>query len=166
MSFQRTRSTTATSCSSTSIICLGNSPRRKRCSPQPRNMPEVASFHESVKRGDLGAVEAALAQSPELLDQPNATGQSAFLLAKYYGQKQVADYLLARHPKLDIFTAAVAGDADRVLAFVKDDPAVLHTHSSDGWTPLHLAAFFGHPELAAALIDAGASVDARSTNAM
>jgi ankyrin repeat protein len=129
-------------------------------------MPDVASFHELVKRGDLAAVESALAEAPGLLDEQNQAGQSAFLLAKYYGQSRMADYLLGRGPKLDLFTAAAAGDAGRVFTFLGDDPAAIHSHSSDGWTPLHLAAFFGHSELAAGLIERGAAVDARSTNAM
>ena len=129
-------------------------------------MPDLAAFHEAVKRGGLAGVQAALDQSPELLDAPNAAGQSAFLLAKYYGQKQVADYLLSRNPKLDIFTATAAGDSKRVFEFLDADPDAIHSHSPDGWTPLHLAAFFDHPALVVALIERGALIDARSTNAM
>ena len=46
------------------------------------------------------------------------------------------------------------------------DPALIAAHSTDGWTPLHLAAFFGHKELAIRLLERGAEVDARSANAM
>jgi uncharacterized protein len=42
----------------------------------------------------------------------------------------------------------------------------LASYSSDGWTPLHLAAFFGHPALVSDLIAQGANVTARSTNAL
>jgi ankyrin repeat protein len=45
-----------------------------------------------------------------------------------------------------------------------DDARVLR--SSDGWTPLHLAAFFGHDDAVRLLIDHGAPLDAHSTNAM
>ena len=38
--------------------------------------------------------------------------------------------------------------------------------SSDGWTPLHLAAFFGKGDAARLLLNKGASVTARSTNQM
>ena len=38
--------------------------------------------------------------------------------------------------------------------------------SPDGWTPLHLAAFFGAADAARALLNKGASPSARSTNAM
>ncbi|MBL8232369.1 MAG: ankyrin repeat domain-containing protein [Bryobacterales bacterium] len=39
-------------------------------------------------------------------------------------------------------------------------------YSKDGWTPLHLASYFGHKEIAQLLLDAGAPVLARSKNAM
>ncbi|MDQ2773872.1 MAG: ankyrin repeat domain-containing protein [Acidobacteriota bacterium] len=129
-------------------------------------MPDVKSFHEQVKRGDLGGVRSVLAEEPALLDVTNEAGQSAFLLAKYYGQKETADYLLSLNPRLDVFNACVAGLTERVLSEVDGDGALLSAHNTDGWTPLHLTAFFGHPEIAKGLINRGADVNARSTNAM
>ena len=129
-------------------------------------MTDVLSFQDSVKKGDLAAVKSALAEDASLLDTTNDAGQSAFLLAMYYRQREVADYLLTLGPRLDVFNACVAGQTARVMDEIQSHPDLLETHSSDGWTPLHLAAFFGHPELAAALLDKGANINAQSTNAM
>ena len=129
-------------------------------------MTDVKSFQESVKKGDRAAVEAALADDPNLLDAKNDAGQSAFLLAMYYRQREMADYLLSRNPNLDVFEECVAGLSERVMTRVRAHPEMLQAHSGDGWTPLHLAAFFGQTELANVLISDGANVDARSTNAM
>lgn len=129
-------------------------------------MPDLATFHNAVKAGDLAAVESALSETPELLDRENEAGQSAFLLAKYYGRPAIAEHLLQRGARLDVFSAAAAGDEPRVFAFLDQSADLLHANSRDGWTPLHLAAFFGHPKLAQKLIERGANVDARSTNAM
>jgi ankyrin repeat protein len=125
-------------------------------------MDDLKTFHDHVKQGDLSATQADLAAHPELLDQQNEAGQSAFLLASYYRKADVAAYLLSLNPKLDVFTAAVAGLTNAVLAH----PAALEAHSPDGWTPLHLAAHFGHAELIAALLDKGANVDVASSNHM
>ncbi len=127
---------------------------------------EVNAFQEEVKKGDLNGVQAALAEDPSLLNATNESGQTALLLAKYYRQEKIAEYLLSLHPALDVFNAAVAGQVPLVLQQIDQDPALLESHSSDGWTPLHLAAFFGHPDLANALLDRGADVNSRSTNAM
>ncbi|HZQ51466.1 MAG TPA: ankyrin repeat domain-containing protein [Bryobacteraceae bacterium] len=129
-------------------------------------MPDLKTFHEQVKRGDLDGVRAALAEDPSLLNAANEAGQTAFLLAKYYRQEDTAGYLLGLNPKLDVFQACVAGETQAVLSEIDRDPTLLEKRSSDGWTPLHLAAFFGHSELATALLDRGAQVDARSTNGM
>ncbi|HEX4808526.1 MAG TPA: ankyrin repeat domain-containing protein [Bryobacteraceae bacterium] len=129
-------------------------------------MTALQSFHDSVKRGDLSAVREALDRDPALLDTPNEAGQSALLLAKYYRQEETADYLLSRNPKLDLFLACAAGRTAVVMAEMDNDPSLLEARSGDGWTPLHLAAFFGHDDLVTALLDRGASIEARSTNAM
>ena len=119
-------------------------------------MGDVKAFQEKVKNGDLAAVRSALAEDPALLNALNETGQSAFLLAKYYRQPQIAEYLLSLNPKLDLFDACVAGKTEKVLDEIDRDPSLLESHSSDGWTPLHLAAFFGQAELAKGLLNRGA----------
>ncbi|HEX4770060.1 MAG TPA: ankyrin repeat domain-containing protein [Bryobacteraceae bacterium] len=129
-------------------------------------MSDVKQFHENVRLGDIDAVRAAVAANPELLDAKNDAGQNAILLAKYYGQADTANYLLSLGPNLDVFTAAAAGKQEIVLRDIERDPTLLEAKSGDGWTVLHLAAFFGYPELVTALIEKSAEIDARSGNAM
>jgi uncharacterized protein len=126
----------------------------------------VNEFQDLVKKGDLSAVKSAIDTDPSLATALNASGQSSFILAKYYRQNEVASYLLQILPMLDIFEASVAGETQSVLTKLQANPDLLESRNGDGWTPLHLAAFFGTPELIDALLDRGASVDARSGNAM
>ena len=114
----------------------------------------------------MAGARAALAKDPSLLDAKNESGQNAFLLAKYYRQPEIAAYLLSLDPKLDLFSACAAGQLTSVTDEIDRDGPLLKAHSGDGWTPLHLAAFFGHADLAKALLDRGADVNARSTNSM
>lgn len=127
---------------------------------------DVKEFQELVKAGRLAEVKAAVAEDPSLATTLNSTGQSSFTIAKYYRQEETAEYLLSVLPRLDLFEASVAGRTDAVLQKIENDPALLESRNSDGWTPLHLAAFFGHPELLKKLIDKGALVNARSGNSM
>jgi ankyrin repeat protein len=129
-------------------------------------MSDLTSLHNQIKQGDLAGVRASLAGNASLLDATNESGQNAFLLAKYYRQTAVADYLLGLGPKLDLFSLCAAGRVTEVKREIDRNESLLKTHSGDGWTPLHLAAFFGHPEVANALLDRGADVNARSTNSM
>lgn len=129
-------------------------------------MSDVKSFQEHVKKGELSDVRAALANDPWLLDAVNEAGQTSFLLAKYYRRAQVAEYLLSLKPKLDVYNACAAGLVEPVFEQVDADPTLLTSHNSDGWTTLHLASFFGHAEVAKGLLNRGAAVDSRSSNAM
>ena len=127
---------------------------------------DLAAFHESVKKGNLEEVKAELAQDASLLTAKNDSGQSALLLAKYYGQAEIASYLLSLEPDLDLYECCATGNLAGINRILNLEPALLESHSPDGWTPLHLAAFFGQPFVAESLIDRGAQVDARSTNRM
>ncbi len=127
---------------------------------------DITEFHERVKNGELDAVKSALAGEPALLTARNASGQSSVILSKYYRQPVVTAYLLSLEPELDIYESSAVGDLAGVTRMLNVDQALLESHSTDGWTPLHLAGFFGQQELAEALIERGAAVDARSTNRM
>ncbi len=63
-------------------------------------MSELTSFHQQIMQGDLAAVRASLARDHTLLDQINASGQNALLLAKYYRQPEIAVTCLAWGPNL------------------------------------------------------------------
>jgi ankyrin repeat protein len=54
--------------------------------------------------------------------------------------------LLRPHVMLDVCEAAAAGDVERLRILLAGDAAQVHARSGDGWTPLHLAAFFGRRE--------------------
>lgn len=129
-------------------------------------MSDLKSFHDDVKQGNLAGVRSALEKDPALLDTPNEAGQTAFLLAKYYRQEEVASHLLSRNPTVDLFTGCAAGLVPYVLRQIDANRDLLDAHSRDGWTPLHLAAFFGHAELAKELLNRGVNVDVRSSNGM
>lgn len=127
----------------------------------------LAEFHDLVKKNDLPAVKQALDADNGLLTQKNSVGQSALLLSKYYGAKDVSQHLRELcGDELDIYEASAAGDLPAVQRALNLDSQRLESHSSDGWTPLHLAAFFGQTVIAEQLLDRGANVNARATNQM
>jgi ankyrin repeat protein len=74
--------------------------------------------------------------------------------------------LVKADPSLAIFAASIQGHTQEIEQLTAGNRSLASGLSSDGWTPLHLAAFFGHKETAQALLNKGALVDARSTNAM
>src|SRR5437763_16989279 len=69
--------------------------------------------------------------------------------------------LVAHGAKLDIYDASAVGNLDGVRSA---DPKQINTRSSDGATPLGLACFFGHLDVAIYLLDHGAEIDTLQTN--
>ena len=74
--------------------------------------------------------------------------------------------LVDADPSLAVFAAAILGETKRVEELLAGNRSLVSVLSSDGWTPLHLAAYFGKQETAQALLNRGAEVNARSTNPM
>jgi ankyrin repeat protein len=84
--------------------------------------------------------------------------------ALYAGKADEAEAIAESRSDLDVFEAAAVGDVERLRALLDEDPAVVNAWSEDGFTPLHFAAFFGHPKAAKLLAERGADLEARSTN--
>ena len=72
----------------------------------------------------------------------------------------------AGRPDLDIFEAAALGRVARLEELVAADGDSVRAHADDGFTPLQLAAFFGHTDAARLLVARGADVTAPSRNPM
>src|SRR5262245_49362969 len=66
----------------------------------------------------------------------------------------------------EIIEAATEGDATTIEALLARRPYLANRYDDDGWTPLHLAAYFGHCRVAKALLTHGADVNARSKNSL
>lgn len=89
---------------------------------------------------------------------------SGVLEALYRGDRDALDAALADEPELTIFEAAAVGRLDRVHELLLLEAGFVDLWSPDGFTALHLAAFFGHPEIAAELLRRGADVNAVARN--
>ena len=103
-----------------------------------------------------------LTAEPELNEALSRGGDSAILTAVYHRQKEIVNLLVARGADLSLFEACAAGEIERVERTL--DPSTINAYSADGWTPLHLAAFFGHAKITEMLLAQGADVTARSRN--
>jgi ankyrin repeat protein len=127
-------------------------------------MPTAAEFLALVDAGRTDAVADALTTEPGLASSRGDDGVSALLHARYRSDRATLDALLAADPDMDVFDAAALGHLDRLRHRLEEDPERVAAHSTDGFTALHLAAFFGKLEAARELLAAGASPHAVTTN--
>ena len=121
-------------------------------------------FFTVIEQGDLPTATGALEDNPSLTEARNAEGLSPLAVAAYWGRHDLVKLLRERSGQLDLWDAAIVGDAPAVARNVEADPALVTARSPDGFTALHLAAFFGSPETVAVLIEGGADVGAWTSN--
>jgi ankyrin repeat protein len=126
----------------------------------------MATIFESIRAGDVEAVRSAVAADPTAAAARDDSGLSAVRAALYAHEDEVAGILLEAHPELDVFDAAAAGDVDRLTELIDGDADLAGAWSEDGFTPLHLAAFFARGAAVRLLLDRGADVGAVARNAM
>jgi hypothetical protein len=72
--------------------------------------------------------------------------------ALYARNEELALHLIALGARPDAFDAAALGDIDGLRELLDADPSRTARWSGDGFTPLHLAAWFGHPRAAELLL--------------
>lgn len=129
-------------------------------------MTTAASAFDAVKSGDIDQLKSILATDPAAASSRNEQGLSLLTWAAYFRRRDMVDVVLGANPPLDVFDAALAGRTGRVAELLAAEEGLALAFSPDGFTALHLAAFFGHDAVAQVLLDNGAAPDAISKNQM
>ncbi len=118
-----------------------------------------------IDAGRRDAVADLLESEPHAASARASGGVSPVLYALYRGQREIVDLLLAAGAEVDIFVAAALGLDSELERALAEQRELSGAYSPDGWTALHLAAFFGNSRAAQLLLAAGADPSAVSRNA-
>jgi len=117
----------------------------------------------AIEAGDRDAVAALIEEEPGLSRELHGV-LSAVMLSAYYKQPEIANTLLNVRGPADLFEAAALGRSDRVREVVSGDPGAVASRSPDGFTSLHLAAYFGHADTVRFLLETGADIESVAEN--
>jgi len=118
---------------------------------------------ETIKTGTLNDVQELLARDPQVAFQKIEGEPSPLLLSAYYGKLDIAVDLLSRGVPLNLFEASALGELSAVTKLVGEN---INGYSSDGFTPLGYACFFGHVPIVQFLLAHGANPNLSSNNPM
>ena len=127
-------------------------------------MTTTADVMRAIQTDDIASLQQILAVNRELAGAKDENGNSPLLIAAYYGRTAMVQAILECGVRPNIFEACAAGLTPVVESMLKENPRLVSERSHDGWTPLHLAAFFGRTEIVKMFLDAGASMLAKSSN--
>lgn len=124
----------------------------------------AGDLFEAIAEGDEDFVRELVEARPDAAEERDGEGVSAVRRAIYAKQDGIAELLLDANPALDVFDAAAAGRTRGLEELLEGEPALATAWSSDGFTALHLAAFFGHDDAAQLLLEQGADAHAVARN--
>jgi ankyrin repeat protein len=120
---------------------------------------------DAIRAGDKTAVNELVSAEPELLRFTAPNGSSVMLLAAYLGHPEVAEVFVRHGAKANVFEASALGDLETVRRLVEGDRSFVNAFAADGFYPLGLAAYFGHPAIVEFLLKNGADVTLAARNA-
>jgi ankyrin repeat protein len=113
----------------------------------------------TAAQDDPAALFAALPTDRSPNDLRDRDGTSLLLHCLYRGLKHNLAALRERCTPLPLHEAAALGDDLAVAAALIRAPDALRLLSADGWSALHLAAFFGHAATVRLLLARGADAN-------
>jgi uncharacterized protein len=119
---------------------------------------------DAIAAGDEDTVQELVAGRPELAEKRNEAGLSPVLHALYNGKSDLAELLLNTNPSLDVFDTAATGRTHGMEELLDNEPELARRWSTDGFTALHYAAYFGQEDAARILLERGAEVELVARN--
>lgn len=125
---------------------------------------DITQLETFIENGQQDEIIALLTSQPQLATQPTSHQISPLLLACYYKKQEIAKIITEFIPELNLFEACAVGKFDDVTFSIMKNPKAINSFSADGFTPLGLACYFGHDEIARYLALKGAEINVPSNN--
>lgn len=116
-------------------------------------------WRQAITGNELSTVMSMAAADPELLSRP-IDGVSPLMQALYHRAEDVAAWLREHAIAFTLHESAALGDTGAMERTLSAEPESVSEYAPDGFTPLHLAAFFGHAKAVTLLLTAGADANA------
>lgn len=126
-------------------------------SPATPTQKQIDAFVAAC-HGDLGTVQAMLADNPEMVNARSSLDESPLQAAAHVGNREIATNLLSHGADMDICTAAMLGDIDMLRERLDENRELATSTGAHGIPVLFHAAAGGNVDAAQMLIEHGADV--------
>lgn len=128
-------------------------------------MEKTKSVSAAIECGDTQSALELLGQHAGLADSRLENGVSLLLYSMYFRNQEIAREIRSKKKQpLDLFESSACGEVKTVRQILLNSPDAVSETSSDGFSPLHLAAFFDQPAIARMLLGFGADIDLSAQN--
>ncbi|MFD2744070.1 MULTISPECIES: ankyrin repeat domain-containing protein [Sphingobacterium] len=124
----------------------------------------IIILEEYVETGNFQDLDLLLSRQPELLDSLTSHQVSALLLACYYRKNQIIQVILKYLKNINIHEVCALGYTEQLELMISQKPNIVHEISSNGFTPLGIAAHFGHESVVRMLLRHHADPNVPSQN--
>lgn len=122
---------------------------------EPLTQEQIRNFVLPA-HGNLAVVQQMLAEEPRLLNEKYvAFDETALEAASHVGNRPIVEFLLGQGAPMNIYTAAMLGDAEKVSNFLDESPKLVNGNGVHGISLLFHAALSGNVALAEMLLERG-----------
>ena len=129
------------------------------------------TLFEAAAAGQFDKVAHVVVTQPNKIDDYTDDGFTALGLACYFGQYEVAKYLVEKGADVNLpsqngfnvfpIHSAAAGNYTNILRLLIESGALVNVKQQAGSTPLHAAAQYGNLDMLIILLESGAEVNVR-----
>ncbi|WP_256012380.1 ankyrin repeat domain-containing protein [Desertivirga xinjiangensis] len=127
-------------------------------------MSQTELIEEYIQTGNQADLSQLLQANPEIANSNTSFNVSPLMLSCYYKKPEISSILLKYVRGLSIHEAAAIGKPEYLVPILNNRPDLINSFSRDGFTPLGLACYFGHEDVARHLLLKGADVNLPSQN--
>lgn len=124
----------------------------------------MTEVFEWVRHGNIEALNDGLEANPSVALSKTEHGVSLLMFAAYCRNQKAIEVVRPFVNYISLFEAAALGEVKTVMQGLDNQTAHIDNFSTDGFTVLGLASFFGHAELVSALLEEGANPNIASDN--
>lgn len=124
----------------------------------------LTSLKNYLKQQETDKIIQLISDMPQLLDKKDENNTTAFAIIAYSGNAEAFEVAKTLKNSLNFHETILCGDLAKVADHINKDNDLVNTFSEDGFSPIALATFFDHTEIAKLLLASGGDPGLSATN--